>query len=164
MQNYFEENEEKKTYWKIRESKPKKSNIWILSCTTDGDLTTLCIFKSPHNITREREEGAITNDVFQFKKLSTLKADVRAVWKPVSWFALPISWLFFSNWGCILSGFFEQTIQYDLLLACHFLLDFLRLLFIKYFFSTQDYAFPIRNDLVNFGFCDLGEMFTDVTS
>ena len=70
----------------------------------------------------------------------------------------------FSNWGCLLSGFFEQTIQYDLLLAWHFLLDFLRLLFMKYFFSTQDYAFPIRNDLVNFGFCDLGEMFTDVTS
>ena len=108
LQNYFEENEDKKAYWKIRESKPKKSNIWTLSCTTDGDLRTLCIFKSPHNITWEREEGAITNDVFKFKKLSTLKADVRAVWKPVSWFAVLISWLFFQIGDVYYQGFLSR--------------------------------------------------------
>ena len=57
------------------------------------------------------------------------------------------------------------------------LLDFLRLLltilkylvylvfFIKYFFSTQDRAFPMSRGLVNFGRRDhRGVMFTDVTS
>ena len=67
------------------------------------------------------------------------------------------------------------TISFFVSLALS-LLDFLRLLliifkylvylvfFIKCFFSTQDCAFPMSRCLVNFGHCDLGLMFTDVTS
>ena len=68
------------------------------------------------------------------------------------------------------------TISYFVSLALS-LLDFLRLLltilkylvylvfFIKYFFSTQDRAFPMSRGLVNFGRRDhRGVMFTDVTS
>ena len=35
--------------------------------------------------------------------------------------------------------------------------------FIKCFFSIQDCAFPLRWCLVNFGYRDFGEIFTDVT-
>ena len=62
----------------------------------------------------------------------------------------------FSQWECLLTGFFEQAIRYHFLLALALsLLDFLRLLliyfkylvylvfFIKCFFSTQDWAFPM---------------------
>ena len=86
-----------------------------------------------------------------------------------------IGWLVFSQWECLLTGFFEQPIKYHFLLAWHFLFwNFCVLLiifkysiylvfFTKYFFSTQDCTSPISRGLASFGRHDLEMMFTDVT-
>ena len=86
-----------------------------------------------------------------------------------------------------LAGFFTVRITTDRVFRAGYtipffvslalsLLDFLRLLliifkylvyllfFIKYFFSTQDCAFPVSRDLVDYAHCDPGVMFIHIAS